>query len=163
MVKKKGIGISVEAPQEACDDANCPFHGRITVRGRMFNGYVEKAKMAKTATVMWERVKPIPKYERSERRRTKIHAHNPPCINAQPGDMVTVVETRPLSKTKSFVIVAKRGKDVVMQLKEMAREESQKELAKKQRKPKESPDAKSKKDSEKETVKEDEGSKVKGQ
>ena len=39
------------------------------------------------------------------KKRSKLHAHNPPCIDAKPGDIVTIAECRPISKTKSFVIV----------------------------------------------------------
>ncbi|MBN1455027.1 MAG: 30S ribosomal protein S17, partial [Methanomicrobia archaeon] len=42
------------------------------------------------------------------KRQSKIHAHNPPCINAKVGDIVKIAECRPLSKTKSFVVVEKR-------------------------------------------------------
>ncbi|HIQ03184.1 MAG TPA: 30S ribosomal protein S17, partial [Desulfurococcales archaeon] len=45
-------------------------------------------------------------------RRKKIHAHNPPCINAKVGDEVIIGETRPIAKTVSFVVlqVIRRGK-----------------------------------------------------
>ncbi|UCD03455.1 MAG: 30S ribosomal protein S17, partial [Candidatus Aenigmatarchaeota archaeon] len=43
-----------------------------------------------------------------ERRKSRIAAHNPPCINAKEDDRVTIAECRPLSKTKAFVIVSKR-------------------------------------------------------
>lgn len=101
----KNIGIPVTAPKETCDDAKCPFHGKIKVRGRVFTGEVVSKDLNRSATVIWERKIDIPKYERSETRRTRIRVHNPPCINAQVKDMVKIVETRPLSKTKHFVIV----------------------------------------------------------
>ncbi len=48
----------------------------------------------------------LKKYERYELRRSKVHAHNPECIDAKVGDRVLVAETRPISKTKSWVVVA---------------------------------------------------------
>jgi small subunit ribosomal protein S17 len=56
----------------------------------------------------------VPKYMRYERRRSRIHAHNPPCINAKVGDRVKIAECRPISKTVSFVVIEKReGEGVV--------------------------------------------------
>ena len=45
--------------------------------------------------------------EFSIQRKTKIKTHNPPCINAKEGDMVKMMECRPLSKMKNFVVVKK--------------------------------------------------------
>jgi small subunit ribosomal protein S17 len=47
----------------------------------------------------------IPKYERYERRHSRIAAYNPECISAKEGDKVKIVECRPLSKTKAFAII----------------------------------------------------------
>jgi len=90
-----------------CTDKHCKQHGSIAARGRTFSGIVIAAKMTKTATIQWEGKKYIPKYERYEKRRTKIKAHNPACINAKEGDTVLVQECRPLSKTKNFIILKK--------------------------------------------------------
>ncbi|MBU1850224.1 MAG: 30S ribosomal protein S17, partial [Nanoarchaeota archaeon] len=62
-------------------------------------------KMHKTVTVEWERRKYIPKYERYEKRRSKVKAHNPNCIKAQEGDLVVIKEVRPISKSKNFVVM----------------------------------------------------------
>lgn len=77
---------------------------KLSTRGRKFIGEVVSDKMSKTVTVQWERRKYIPKYERYEKRRTKIKAHNPEEINAEKGDIVRIEETRPLSKTKNFIV-----------------------------------------------------------
>lgn len=108
--KAKDIGIEVVPPAEKCDDKNCPFHGTLGVRGKIFTGTVVRSKMRKTAIIEWERVRAVPKYERYEKRKTRIKVHNPPCINAKEGDIVKVMETRPLSKTKNFVIIEKNPK-----------------------------------------------------
>ena len=77
---------------------------KISTRGRTFTGKVIKDKMAKTVTVEWDRQKYVPKYERYEKRRSRVKAHNPESINAKEGDIVVIEETRPLSKTKNFII-----------------------------------------------------------
>ena len=61
--------------------------------------------MDKTVVVEREYLHYVRKFRRYERRRSKIHAHNPPCINAKKGDKVLIAETRPISKTVSFVVV----------------------------------------------------------
>jgi small subunit ribosomal protein S17 len=101
----KNIGIKVAPPKDSCDDNKCPFHGKIKTRGRIFTGEVVSKDLNKTATVKWTRKHFIPKYERSETRKTKIRVHNPPCINAKINDTVRIIETKPLSKTKGFVII----------------------------------------------------------
>jgi small subunit ribosomal protein S17 len=80
---------------------------RIGTRGRTFVGTVIAANMTKTATIEWGRRRFIPKFERYEKRRTKIKAHNPDSIGAVAGDKVRIEECRPLSKTKKFIIVEK--------------------------------------------------------
>ncbi|MFH1212369.1 MAG: 30S ribosomal protein S17 [Candidatus Woesearchaeota archaeon] len=102
---KKTIGINVEQPKNTCDDRNCPFHGSIGVRGRTFTGVVVSDKASKTVTVEWQRTIKVPKYGHLEKKKSKAHAHNPPCINAKSGQFVKIAETRPISKTKNFVIV----------------------------------------------------------
>jgi len=77
---------------------------KISTRGRTFTGTVISDKMSKTVTVEWERRKFIKKYERYEKRRTRIKAHNPENINAEKNDFVQIEETRPISKTKNFIV-----------------------------------------------------------
>lgn len=99
------VGMGIEPPKEKCSDAKCPFHGTLSVRGRAFEGVVVSDKMTHTVTVELERMQRILKYERYERRTSKFHAHNPPCIKTKVGDRVKIMECRRLSKTKTFVVV----------------------------------------------------------
>ncbi len=99
------IGLDVPVPSRECDDVNCPFHGKLSVRGQILVGKVVSDKMDKTVVIQQRREKLINKYQRYEKRQSKIHAHNPPCINAKVGDVVTIAECRPLSKTKSYVVI----------------------------------------------------------
>ena len=48
----------------------------------------------------------LPKYERYEKRKTKIHARLPDCMkdDVAVGDLIQIAETRPISKTIHFVV-----------------------------------------------------------
>jgi small subunit ribosomal protein S17 len=116
------IGIDVQQPKKACQDDNCPFHGQIKVRGRQHTGTVVSTKMRRSAVVQWEHRHLIPKYERYERRLTKITVHAPDCLDVKEGDMVQIAETRPLSKTKNFVIIQNLGREKGYALKKEGRE-----------------------------------------
>lgn len=91
----------------ACDDKHCPIHGHLSLRGRTFEGRIIKNIFQKTATVEWERRKFVPKYERYEKRRTRVKAHASICVEVKKGDLVKIMESRPISKTKKFVIIQK--------------------------------------------------------
>lgn len=105
--KARDIGIDIEMPEKTCDDPNCPFHGILAVRGQIIKGKVVSDKMDKTVIVEKERLMYIRKYERYEKRTTRLPAHKPPCIDVDVGDEVMIMECRPLSKTKSFVVVGR--------------------------------------------------------
>jgi small subunit ribosomal protein S17 len=101
------MSLTFKKPKKTCEDANCPFHGELPVRGRVFDGVVVSAKMDKTVVVERDYLSYISKFMRYERRRSRIPSHNPPCIGAREGDRVMIAETRPISKTVSFVVVEK--------------------------------------------------------
>ncbi len=103
---KKSIGIEVVIPKNKCDDKHCPFHSNLKVRGRIFTGSVIK-KYIKTVTVEWDYQIYIPKYERYMKKRSRIKAHNPTCVESNIGDKVKIMECKPISKTKKFVVVEK--------------------------------------------------------
>ncbi len=107
----KNIGIKVAKPAGKCNDGNCPFHGSLKCRGRIFTGTIVSVKMQKTAIVAWEHRQFLKKYERYEKRGSRVKAHNPECISANEGDVVKIMECRQLSKTKNFVIVEILGKE----------------------------------------------------
>jgi small subunit ribosomal protein S17 len=91
------MSLAFKKPKKSCEDKNCPFHGSLSVRGRVLDGTVATAKMDKTVIVEKEYLQFSPKYVRYEKRRGHIPSHNPPCI----------AECRPISKTVSFVVVEK--------------------------------------------------------
>ncbi|HML03439.1 MAG TPA: 30S ribosomal protein S17 [Candidatus Bathyarchaeia archaeon] len=100
---------SLKKPKKSCEDNNCPFHGRLAIRGRILEGDVVSAKMEKTVVVRRDYLYYVPKYRRYERRHGHVSAHNPPCLEVKDGDRVKIAECRPLSKTVSFVVVEKAG------------------------------------------------------
>jgi len=106
-IPPRDIGVDVEAPVDSCRDPFCPFHGTLSVRGQIIKGIVKSSKMDKSAIIQREIKRFIPKYERYEKRTHRYAVHNPPCLNVQRGDLVKIMECRPLSKTKSFVVIEK--------------------------------------------------------
>ncbi len=101
----KNIGLGVLPPEQACSDANCPFHGSLPVRGQVITGKVVSDRMMGTVVVERNYLHFVRKYNRYEKRSSRIHAHNPPCLQAKVGDDVKIAECRPLSKTTTFVVV----------------------------------------------------------
>lgn len=71
---------------------------------RTLTGRVVSDKMDKSAVVMVERQVRHPLYGKYIRRSTKLHIHdeNNEC---RQGDTVTIKETRPVSRTKSWALV----------------------------------------------------------
>jgi small subunit ribosomal protein S17 len=64
-------------------------------------GVVVSDSMDKTVVVRVDVIKPHPKYKKMMRRSIRLHAHDE-RNEAHPGDIVRVVETRPLSKNKRW-------------------------------------------------------------
>ena len=67
-------------------------------------GRVVSDKMDKSITVLIERKVPHPIYGKYVKRSTKLHAHDEKN-ECQQGDLVSIEECRPLSKTKSWRLV----------------------------------------------------------
>jgi small subunit ribosomal protein S17 len=72
--------------------------------GRTVTGRVVSNKMDKTVTVVVERLERHPIYGKYVRRTTKIHAHDEEN-GCREGDVVSIAQCRPLSKTKSWRVV----------------------------------------------------------
>ncbi|MDL5362523.1 30S ribosomal protein S17 [Halalkalicoccus sp. NIPERK01] len=104
------IGLDVETPPEPDDPdydyEKCPFYGELSVRGQILEGVVASADMDKTVIVEREYDVFVPKYDRYMKRRSRVPAHVPGVLDhVSVGDRVKIAETRPLSKTKSHVVV----------------------------------------------------------
>ena len=67
-------------------------------------GVVSSDKMDKTITVAVERKVKHPIYGKFVKKTTKFHAHDEKN-EAKPGDVVIIMETRPMSKTKRWRLV----------------------------------------------------------
>ncbi len=90
-----------------CKDRLCPKHGdrKLKLRGRTFEGVVIR-KFHGRVTIQFERMLKLPKYERYEKRKTKVHARLPDCMkdDVALGDLIQIAETRPISKMIHFVV-----------------------------------------------------------
>lgn len=90
---------STPRPQAATDDAAQDRTPRRTMVGT-----VVSTKMEKTITVQVERMYKHPKYGKYIRERKRYHVHAPEG-GALDGDVVEVMSTRPISKTKRWRLV----------------------------------------------------------
>ena len=70
---------------------------------RTLIGRVVSDKMEKTVTVLVERKVKHPMYGKVMVRSKKYHAHNE-GNSARAGDLVQIVETRPVSRTKAWAV-----------------------------------------------------------
>jgi small subunit ribosomal protein S17 len=76
-----------------------------TTNPRILTGVVTSNKADKTVTVKIERKVKHPLYGKVIKRATKVHAHDE-NNSAAIGDIVSVKECRPLSKTKTWILVS---------------------------------------------------------
>merc|ERR1712193_537393 len=88
----RNVGLGFKTPREAIEghyiDKKCPFTGNVSIRGRVLTGTIVKMKK---------------KNNRFEKRHKNMSVHMSPCFrDVQVGDVVTVGECRPLSKTVKF-------------------------------------------------------------
>src|SRR6476619_952431 len=109
----RNIGVTVSPPRKSCEDDLCPFHGRLSVRGKLFNGNKVSAKEQNMLVVAREYPRAVTKYKRYERSKSQLHAYLPSCIEVKEGAEVKIAECRPLSKTVSFVVIEVINKDVI--------------------------------------------------
>jgi len=73
-------------------------------RVRTVQGRVSSNKMDKTITVVVERFVKHPIYGKFIKRSTKLHAHDEANV-CNEGDLVSITECRPLSKSKTWMLV----------------------------------------------------------
>jgi len=104
------VGLGFKTPREASDgtyiDKKCPFTGNVSIRGRILTGVVTKMKMQRTIIVRRDYLHYIRKYNRFEKRHRNMAVHLSPAFrDVQHGDIVTVGECRPLSKTVRFNVL----------------------------------------------------------
>merc|ERR1712223_668882 len=100
-------GLGFKVPREAREgnyiDKKCPFTGKVSIRGRILTGVITKMKMNRTVVIRRDYLHYVKKYNRFEKRHRNMSVHLSPCFrDVQVGDVATVGECRPLSKTVKF-------------------------------------------------------------
>jgi small subunit ribosomal protein S17 len=80
-----------------------------TKKVRTLTGKVVSDKMDKTITVLIERRVKHPLYGKYVSKSSKLKAHDAHNIG-KPGDIVTISESRPLSKTKAWKLIEVEGR-----------------------------------------------------
>ena len=90
-----------------CNDKNCPKHGTLRVYGGTIEGVVVSDKPKNTVIIEKQYLNYVPKYERYERRKTRISVHKPPCMDIHTGDTIIAGKCRKVSKTKAHVVLEK--------------------------------------------------------
>lgn len=106
----KSVGLGFKTPRDAIEgnyiDKKCPFTGNVSIRGRILRGIVMKMKMNRTIVIRRDYLHYIKKYNRFEKRHKNMSVHLSPCFrDVAVGDVVTVGENRPLSKTVRFNVL----------------------------------------------------------
>lgn len=106
----RNVGLGIKTPISAVEatyvDKKCPFTGNVAIRGRILKGVVKSAKMKRTIIVRRDYLHYITKYRRFEKRHKNVSAHCTPAFSVKEGDVVTIGQCRPLSKTVRFNVVA---------------------------------------------------------
>jgi small subunit ribosomal protein S17 len=90
-----------ERPGERRPIVRLPKPERARGRSQERRGVVVSSAMDKTIVVKVDTIKAHPKYKKVVRRSAKFHAHDEQNA-AKVGDLVRIVETRPLSKNKNW-------------------------------------------------------------
>ena len=73
-------------------------------KGKILQGTVVSAKMKDTIVVSIDSFKKHPKYGKFMKRHNKIAAHDEGNKHKE-GDVVEIIETKPISKTKRFKVL----------------------------------------------------------
>ncbi|KAK6466741.1 40S ribosomal protein S11 [Huso huso] len=104
----RSVGLGFKTPREAIDgtyiDKKCPFTGNVSIRGRILSGdsYEKPSRTCLSDLSPAHQVKKHRDYE-------KVHKNSPVALTSfrdvQVGDIVTVGECRPLSKTVRFNVL----------------------------------------------------------
>ena len=108
----RSVGLGFKTPKAAIDgafvDKKCPFTGNVSIRGRIMKGLViSSGKMKNTIIVRRDYLRFVRKYRRFEKRHSNIACHASPAFeNMKEGDIVTMGQCRPLSKTVRFNVLS---------------------------------------------------------
>merc|ERR1712004_103114 len=106
------MGVPQTAINGTYVDKKCPFTGNVSIRGRLIKGLVLSTKMKRTIIVRRDYLQFVKKYRRFEKRHRNIAAHISPCFTVKEGDIVTIGQCRPLSKTVKFNALKVRENEI---------------------------------------------------
>ncbi|KAG5420183.1 RPS11B [Candida metapsilosis] len=105
----KDVGLGFKTPSAAIKgsyiDKKCPFVGTVSIRGKILSGTVVSTKMHRTIIIRRDYLHYVPKYNRYEKRHKNVAAHVSPAFRVSEGDVVTVGQCRPISKTVRFNVL----------------------------------------------------------
>merc|ERR1712194_421486 len=97
----KNVGLGFKTPKEAIEgtyiDKKCPFTSDVKIRGRILEGIIYIL---------------LKKYQRFEKRHRNIPVHCSPCFRVKEGDIITVGQCRPLSKTVRFNVLKVKANEI---------------------------------------------------
>ncbi|KMQ88265.1 40s ribosomal protein s11 [Lasius niger] len=109
--RKKGLGPKRRKPMRYSRNVGLGFKtprevSNVSIRGRILTGVVQKMKMQRTIVIRRDYLHYIRKYNRFEKRHRNMSVHLSPCFrDVEIGDVVTIGECRPLSKTVRFNVL----------------------------------------------------------
>merc|ERR1712080_182129 len=104
----KSVGLGFKTPREVRREfiLTKNVHLLVTSVFEVVTGIVQSMKMKRTIVIRRDYLHFIKKYQRYEKRHKTLAAHMSPCFrDVQLGDLVTVGQCRPLSKTVRFNVL----------------------------------------------------------
>merc|ERR1712183_21618 len=113
----KSVGLGIKTPKEAIQgtyvDKKCPFTGNVAIRGRILKGMcISGKKMKNTIVIRRDFLHYVPKYQRFEKKHKNLPVHCSPAFRVKEGDICTVGQCRPLSKTVRFNLLKVRENEI---------------------------------------------------
>ena len=104
----RNIGYA-QAPEKTCTDYACPFHGNLSVRGKVLEGKIINDTNVSLVSLEIPILVLDRKYKRYYRKYSRISAHRTPCLDVKVGDRVRVGECRKIAKHVFFVVIENLG------------------------------------------------------
>jgi small subunit ribosomal protein S17 len=101
---KAAARAKARGPDETGAAPLAPVHAPVQGKRRVRQGVVVSNRAEKTNTVRIDVARPHRRYEKIVRSSSTLHAHDE-NNEAHEGDVVRVVESRPLSRTKRWTLI----------------------------------------------------------
>jgi small subunit ribosomal protein S17 len=100
----KGAAPAVAPASDGSEQPAAPAQARLQGKRKVRQGIVVSDRAQKTITVRIDIARPHRRYEKIVRSSSTLHAHDE-NNDAHEGDVVRVIESRPLSRTKRWTLV----------------------------------------------------------